>query len=126
MKHSYYTKLSGTSFRQDAIKKVTTNTKLRLIPRPENEYDQFAIEVQALLEDGWTQIGWIPKGQNVDMAMWMGEGGSVDIEVSSVTGGTEKAPTMGVNVAVTYGRNDSVDLSTLLRVRVDYGDEEFV
>lgn len=126
MKHSYYTKLSGTSFRQDAIKNVTTNTKLRLIPRPDNEYDQFAIEVQALLEDGWTQIGWIPKGQNVDMAMWMGEGGSVDIEVSSVTGGTEKAPTMGVNVAVTYGKNDSVDLSTLLRVRVDYGDEEFV
>ena len=126
MKHSYYTKLSGTSFRQDEIKKMTNSTKLRVIPRPDNEYDQFAIEVQALLEDGWTQIGWIPKGQNVDMAMWLGEGGSVDISVSSVTGGTESAPTMGVNVAVTYGRNDSVDLSTLLRVRVDYGDADFV
>jgi hypothetical protein len=68
MKHSYYTKLSGTSFRQDAIKKVTNNTKLRLIPRPENEYDQFAIEVQGLLEDGWTQIGWIPKGR---MLTWL-------------------------------------------------------
>lgn len=126
MKHSYYTKLSGTSFRQDEIKKVTNSTKLRVIPRPDNQYDQYAIEVQALLKDGWEQIGWIPKGQNVDMAMWLGEGGSVDISVSSVTGGTQQAPTMGVNVAVTYGENDSVDLSTLERVRVDYGDVEFI
>ena len=126
MVHSYFTKLSGTSFRQDEIKKMTNNTKLRVVPRPDNQYDQFAVEVQALLKDGWAQVGWIPKGQNVDMAMWLGEGGSVDISVSAITGGTESAPTMGVNIAVTYGKDDSVNLSTLLRVRVDYGDSDYV
>ena len=69
MKHSYYTKLSGTSFRQDAIKKVNNNTKLRLIPRPENEYDQFAIEVQALLEDGWTQR-WLSRYRGFFSYWW--------------------------------------------------------
>jgi ATP-dependent exoDNAse (exonuclease V) beta subunit len=60
------------------------------------------------------------------MAMWLGEGGSVDISLSAVTGGSEELPTMGVNVAVTYGRNDSVDLSTLQRVKVEYGDAEYI
>ena len=125
-KFSYYTKLSGTSFRQEEIKKLKEKTKLRVVPRPDNEYDQYAVEVQALLKDGWTQIGWIPKGQNVDMAMLLGEGGSVDISLSSITGGTEEHPTMGVNVAVEYGVDDSADISTAKPEKVIYGDDDII
>lgn len=126
MKLSYFTKLSGTSFRQEEIKKLKARTMLRVIPRPENEYDQFAIEVQALLDDGWTQIGWIPKGKNVDMAEWLGQGGKVNIMISAVTGGGKDTPTMGVNVAVEYGEDDSVDLSKLKKEKVIYGDSDFI
>ena len=126
MKLSYFTKLSGTSFRQEEIKKLKARTMLRVVPRPDNEYDQFAIEVQALLDDGWTQIGWIPKGKNVDMAEWLGQGGKVNIMISAVTGGGKDTPTMGVNVAVEYGEDDSVDLSKLKKEKVIYGDADFV
>lgn len=126
MKLSYFTKLSGTSFRQEEIKKLKARTMLRVVPRPDNEYDQFAIEVQALLDDGWTQIGWIPKGKNVDMAEWLGEGGEVKIMLSAVTGGGADTPTMGVNVAVEYGKDDSVDLSKLKKEKVIYGDSDFI
>ena len=43
MKISYYTKLSGTSFRQDAVaelSKVKGTALLRVVPEPENEYDK--------------------------------------------------------------------------------------
>lgn len=126
MKLSYFTKLSGTSFRQEEIKKLTEKTKVRVVPRPDNEYDQYAVEVQALLQDGWTQIGWIPKGKNVDMAMALGEGLSVDVSISSISGGTKGAETLGVNVGVTYGVDDSVDVSTLSKVKVDYGDDDYI
>lgn len=125
-KFSYFTKLSGTSFRQDEIKKLTQKSKLRLVPRPDNEFDQFAVEVQALLKDGWTQIGWIPKGKNVDIAMLLGEGGKVDISLSSVTGGTDDHPTMGVNVAVEYAVDDSVDMSKTKPEKVIYGDDDLI
>lgn len=126
MKLSYFTKLSGTSFRQEEIKKLKARTMLRVVPRPENEYDQFAVEVQALLEDGWTQIGWIPKGKNVDMAEWLGEGGKVSIMLSAVTGGGADTPTMGVNVAVEYGEDDSVDITKFQKVKVQYGDDDYI
>ena len=126
MKLSYFTKLSGTSFRQEEIKQLKARTMLRVVPRPDNEYDQFAIEVQALLSDGWTQIGWIPKGKNVDMAEWLGEGGEVKIMLSGVTGGGKETPTLGVNVAVEYGKDDSVNIANLEKVKVLYGDEDYI
>lgn len=125
-KFSYFTKLSGTSFRQDEIKKLKEKTKLRVVPRPDNEYDQYAVEVQALLKEGWTQIGWIPKGKNIDIAMLLGEGGSVDISVSSVTGGTKEHPTMGVNVAIEYAVDDSADISQAKPEKVIYGDADVI
>ena len=52
MKISYYTKLSGTSFRQDAVaelSKVKGTALLRVVPEPENEYDKYAVKVEAML-----------------------------------------------------------------------------
>ena len=125
MKHSYYTKLAGVSFRQDAVAKlVPGKTPLRAVAEPENEYDQYAVRVEALLKDGWELIGYIAKGSNREMHCFLVDGGIVNIACKDVTGEDKK--TLGVNVSVEYGEDDSVDISTLMKQRVDFGDTEFV
>ena len=125
MKHSYYTKLAGVSFRQEAVAKLKPGkTPLRVVAEPENEYDPYAVRVEALLGDGWELIGYISKGSNVDMHNFLVEGGVVNIECKDVTGEDKK--TLGVNVAIEYGEDDSVDLSTLSKQPVDFGDTKFV
>lgn len=125
MKHSYYTKLTGVSFRQKEVAKVKPGkTPLRVLAIDDNEYDQYACEVQALLDDGWTQIGWIAKGSNKDIHDFLKAGGVIKIECKDITG--EDKDTLGVNVSIEYGENDSVDLSTLEKQTVDFGDTEFI
>ncbi len=125
MKHSYYTKLTGVSFRQDEVAQLKPGkTPLRVLAIDDNEYDQYACEVQALLGDGWTQIGWIAKGSNKDIHDFLKAGGVVNIECKDVTGEDKK--TLGVNVAIEYGEDDSVELSTLEKQSVDFGDTDFV
>lgn len=125
MKISYFTKLSGVSFRQKEVAKVKPGkTPLRVLAIKDNEYDPFACEVQALLDDGWTQIGWVQKGKNQDLHQFLENGGHVNIECKDITG--EDKATLGVNVSVEYGEDDSVDLSSLEKQAVDFGDVPFV
>ena len=60
MKTSYFTKLSGTSFRQDAVAELAKNQNhalLRCVPEPDNEYDQYAVRVEAML--GRMDADWL-------------------------------------------------------------------
>lgn len=125
MKRSYYTKLTGVSFRQKEVSQLKPGkTPLRVLAIDDNEYDQYACEVQALLGDGWTQIGWIAKGSNKEIHDYLKSGGVVNIECKDVTGEDKK--TLGVNVAIEYGEDDSVELSALEKQPVDFGDTDFV
>ena len=121
---SYFTKLTGTSFRQKEIAQLKPGkTLLRIIAQDDNEYDPYACEVQALLDD-WTQIGWIAKGKNQDIHEFIKSGGTVDIVLSDVTG--QDKETLGVNVGVTYGTDDSIDVRGLDKQICDFGDDKFV
>lgn len=125
MKHSYYTKLTGTSFHQEEILKMEDKTPLRCIPRPDNEYDPNAVEVQALLGKEWKQIGWIAKGQNEDIHKELLAGKTVTIVCSGITGADQK--TRGVNVGIEYGEGDSeTDIRSLPKQICLFGDEPFV
>lgn len=99
-------------------------TLLRCVAETDNEFDENAVRIEALLDEGWTKIGFIAKGSNADIHKHLLSGGSVDIKCKEVTGLDKD--TMGVNVSVEYGDNDSVDLDGLIRQRVVYGDEPFI
>lgn len=130
MKTSYFTKLSGTSFRQDAVAELAKNQNhalLRCVPEPDNEYDQYAVRVEAMLKDGWTQIGYIQKGKNETIFKRMMDGLEVSINLSAVTG--EDKATLGVNVAVEWEDDsamDPVDMRDFEEQKVFIGDAESI
>lgn len=126
MRISYFTKLTGTSFRQDTIAKLNGKSRLKLVARPDNEYDEFAVECLAQTNDGWESIGWIAKGKNQDLSRVLQAGEDVQICLQEVTGGSESAPTLGVNVSIIYGNDDAVDVSKMAKVKVQYGDDSFI
>lgn len=122
MKVSYYTKLSGTSFHQaDVFKVKPKSTPLRCIARENNEYDPFAVEVQACIDGDWVQIGWIQKGKNEAIHKYLLAGGEVRIVCTDVTG--QEKDTLGVNVGIEYGSDDSVSVEKLPEQAVFIGDE---
>lgn len=125
---SYFTKLSGTSFRQEQIAKLKAGvTPLRCVPRPDNEYDQYAVEVQAMLDTGWEQIGWIQKGKNQEIQKRLLNGLNVKISCSEVTGLDKE--TLGVNVAVEWEDDsglDPADMRDFEKQKVLIGDADYV
>jgi len=129
MKVSYYTKLSGTSFRQDAIKNIKAGTTpLRAVAEPDNEYDKYAVRVEALTDEGWTQIGYFQKGKNQNISEALQEGKTVKVGCSEVTGVDKD--TMGVNVSVEYEEDDSgidpADMRDMEKQKVVFGDDDYV
>lgn len=129
MKISYYTKLSGTSFRQDAIAALAKVKEplLRLVPEPENEYDEYAVRVDAMLQEGWAQIGYIQRGKNQDIQKRLLSGLDVSISLSAITGEDKK--TLGVNVAIGWNDDsgiDPADMRDFVRQKVFIGDAEYV
>ena len=127
MKVSYYTKLAGTSFRQDVIKKLKDTAPIRAVPEPENEYDKFAVRVEAMTDDGWEQIGYIKKGSNEKIQKRLLEGYDVKLTLSAVTG--EDKDTLGVNVAVEWEDDsgiDPADMKSFEKQPVIFGDADYV
>ena len=130
MKISYYTKLSGTSFRQDAVaelSKVKGTALLRVVPEPENEYDKYAVKVEAMLRDGWTQVGYIQRGKNETIFNRLMEGLDVNISLSAITG--EDKETLGVNVAIEWEDDSGIDPADMRDFEVQdvfIGDDDVV
>ena len=125
---SYYSKLTGVSFRQEQVAKLKPGkTLLKCVPRPDNEYDAYAVEVQALLDDGWTQIGWIPRGKNQHIQAELLADKTVSIVLKDVTGDDKE--TLGVNVAIEYGDDSAIEpenTKDLIRQDVYIGDDDYV
>lgn len=129
MKTSYYTKLAGTSFRQESLAKVIPGkTLMRAVAEPENEYDKFAVRIEALLKDGWELVGYIAKGKNKDIQAELLNGGTVSIVCKEITGLDKE--TLGCNIGVTYGEDDSgidpAELRDMEIQEVAYGDDDVV
>lgn len=129
MKVSYYTKLSGTSFRQDAVAELAKAKSpiLRLVPEPENEYDEYAVKVEAMLSDGWSQIGYIQRGKNQEIQKRLLEGLDVAITLSAVTG--EDKATLGVNVAIEWEDDSGIDPADMRDFEVQdvfIGDDDVI
>lgn len=92
---SWFDKLSGTSFRQNEIDMLTGEETLVLIAEPENEYDEYAVRVEA---DGM-MIGFIRKGHNEKISKALQSGKEVAIEEFTITGGQD-GMNYGVNVKI--------------------------
>ena len=132
MKTSYFTKLAGTSFRQDAIVRLSKtknkgNTFVRAVPEPDNEYDQYAVRVEAMTQNGWEHIGYIKKGSNEEIQKRLLEGKAVDIGLSAITG--EDKETLGVNISVEWEDDsglDPIDMKDFESQKVFIGDTDYV
>lgn len=126
MKTSYYTKLAGTSFRQDVIKDLKESAPIRAVAEPENEYDQFAVRVEAMTKDGWKQIGYIKKGSNEQIQKRLLDGLDVNLTLTAITG--EDKDTLGVNIAVEWSDSalDPADMKDFERQKVVFGDADYV
>jgi len=126
MKVSYYTKLAGTSFRQDVIKDLKERCPIRAVAEPENEYDKFAVRVEAMTEDGWKQIGYIKKGSNEQIQSRLLGGLDVNLTLTAITG--EDKDTLGVNIAVEWDDSglDPADMRDFEQQKVIYGDDDYI
>ena len=132
MKTSYFTKLAGTSFRQDAIVRLNKiknkgNTLVRAVPEPDNEYDQYAVRVEAMTQNGWEHIGYIKKGSNEEIQKRLLEGDVVNIGLAAITG--EDKETLGVNISVEWEDDsglDPIDMKDFESQKVYIGDAEYV
>lgn len=105
---SYHTKLVGTTFegRQEVIAKLKKN-KLRFRWEFDNEYDEYAVAVDALFGKKWVQIGYIARDSNKEIKHAVDNGMKATIELSDVTGGGDKNYGVNVYVEVERPRNDS-------------------
>lgn len=75
-------KLTGVSFdgRQENLKWVNFDTPLRLSRDRSNKFDKNAILVQALIEDEWKEIGFIPAAHNRSFARALDDGVNIDVK----------------------------------------------
>lgn len=92
-----WTKISGTSFKQDIIDKMEGTETLYLAAEPANEYDPNAVMV---LEDGNDeQIGYIRKEEAKEISELLLSGKRVRITDYTITGGSEDK-NYGVNIFI--------------------------
>lgn len=92
---SFNTKLAGSSFRQDNIKKLIPGQRLQLVREPKNQYDPNALAVFNESD----QVGYINKELAAKLSPAI-DSKAVDYTctVTNITGGTADKPTLGVNI----------------------------
>ncbi|MGQ9474676.1 MAG: HIRAN domain-containing protein [Actinomycetota bacterium] len=95
----FYSKVAGTSFHQDALKRCKEGEPLRLVREPENPYDRNAIAVYSQSNE---LIGHIKRDLAAELAPLMDSGVPIDVRISELTGGTEDKPAVGCNILVQY------------------------
>lgn len=73
MKNSYSFNVSGTTFRQDNVKKAfelyceSDSLNINIIPEPENKFDKNALAVFCDFNDEKLHVGYVPKEINQDL-----------------------------------------------------------
>lgn len=121
MSYSWHDKLSGVSFRQKEIDAMSGDEELTLIARPDNEYDEYAVEVQA----NGVMIGWIRKGHNKKISQALQNGKSVKITDFNITGGEgsdENGRPMNYGVNVKIEMESEEDFSKFKKLVPDIGE----
>lgn len=86
------TNVAGVTFegRQQVLDSVCETTKLKLVRDKSNQFDFFAIEVRALINDAWKQVGFIPKTISKKFALELDKGETFPTRVLKVTGESPK------------------------------------
>jgi len=93
-------KLAGVTFgdRQKHISKLAHYTTLRLVREKDNEFDENAIRVEALIENDWFDIGFIPKTLNKELAHLLDSNRSISANIISIYG-DDNTP-IGVRIGI--------------------------
>ncbi|MBV8490727.1 MAG: DEAD/DEAH box helicase [Candidatus Eremiobacteraeota bacterium] len=94
----FHTNVVGVTFegRQDVIKGLRAGFTVDLVRDPHNPQDPNAIEVRY----GNLQVGFIKRGMAAHLAPAMDEGARYRARIEQITGGTERAKSLGVNLFV--------------------------
>ena len=113
----FNTKIVGVTYdnddgtnRQNIIKELTINTKLKLERDHENKHDLNAVKV--LTEDG-RQLGWLNKTVARKIAGKIEEGGHESALISAITGGGKES--LGVNVVIDATGKSNYKESTIMK-----------
>jgi hypothetical protein len=95
-------KLTGVSFdgRQENIKKVFSSTPLRLTRDRRNEHDNYAVMVEANIDEEWKEVGFIPAKYNKPIALAIDGCIDISIRLDSKYGG-DKGYVYGMSVVLT-------------------------
>lgn len=112
-----WTKLAGTSFRQDVIDAMEGIETLYLVAEPENEYDPNAV---AVYEDGEDkQVGYVRKQEAEEISKKILNGERVEIIDYTITGGIEDK-NYGINVFI-KDYEDNLNQNELKKLIPDIG-----
>jgi len=82
-------KVSGVTFdnRQEAMRKVTLDTPVRLSRDRHNEHDFYAVLVDAFVDEVWEDVGFIPSSMNKKIAHALDAGVKLEAKVWKLSGG---------------------------------------
>ena len=106
---TFFTKVAGVSFenedgesRQSIIRKCNEGGTVLLEREPDNPHDRYAIAVFA--RAGWQvkQIGYLNRGMAWKVSQHMQKGRKIRANITEITGGTHKKPTLGVNIGIHF------------------------
>lgn len=98
----------GVSFdgRQDIVSKLTKETEIKIRRDKRNKYDYYAVEVLALIENNWQQIGFLPKHAAKKYAEFMDTGQEFISTIHNLKGGqtTENGNKLAFGLDVTISK----------------------
>lgn len=89
-----FTNEDGTK-RQDILAGLKPGDELKLVREKDNPFDGHAI---AIFSSGDHQLGYLKKDLAKDLAPNMDKGVKIKATVKEITGGTDSAPTRGLNI----------------------------
>lgn len=111
-----WTKLSGTSFRQEVIDEMSGAESLYLVAEPDNEYDKNAV---AVFEDETNrQVGYIRREEAPEISQLLQSGTPVQVIDYTITGGGDHH--YGINIFLQKEEKD-VNSPRLKRMIPDIG-----
>jgi hypothetical protein len=94
-------RLSGVTFdsRQQTLSQVNDDTPVRLQRDRRNEYDYYAVKVEAFVEELWKEVGFLPKPAAKKYAPLMDSGDEFNIKVHALKGGGQL--NYGLDICIT-------------------------
>ena len=102
---SFTTNVAGVTFegRERFLSKITRFTKLSLERDRTNKYDCYAVKLNALIEDRWVHVGFIPKTLSRHVSSLLDGGVDLEVNLESTSGFGDSAKTFeakGLNIKI--------------------------